>query len=799
MNAALSDRLQVWGLESDTIIYTDGSLGFVLDLTPLDISCADDSRVNSLVEQARHFLNGLPPYLDLQFMQEICGGNDQIIQDHLALGTADKNQMALKLSKDRSTALTRFDEAGRLPKFRLSLIARKPMATKLLQKPKLFSKVKLLQPIAEERLEQEITEMTRLRDDMLRSLNGMGLKACSLKEEEVIQRLYRVWNPNRPVSLGTYRSDDIRNSVVFTDAVIDPQGFSLGDEQHRIISLKLMPEQTFAGMAASLQELPFNSILTLSIHVPDQQKELESLQTQRRLAFSMVSGKSGTRDLDSEAKFQDLETLLEEMVSQGERVFNVGFNIVLRSFDSDELDAQASQVLMKVRELGGAEAMEESLAAFDIFSSLSFPNARVNERLKRMKTTNLTDFLLLYGPWSGHEKPRVLLRSRMGSLVKFDPFSNDLTNANQLVSGGSGAGKSYLVNTLLLQMLKENPRVFIVDIGGSYIKLTETLGGQYVPFGVGGALSLNPFDLKPGDTGPDDQKIKFLVSLVEIMTKEEGAERLPRLERAEIEQAVKDVYAVQANPRLSHLREILLQHPEPSIKRIGKILGPWCGDTPFGQFVDRPSNISLEKPIVCFDLKGMESYPDLQAVGLFIITDLVWRAVQADRSTMKFTIFDESWQLLENEAGAAFIGNVFRTYRKYYASAIAISQTVDDFARSKVAHAILPNSAVKWILRQRGADKESLKEVLSLNDHEIQAIDSLYQERGKYAEAFLMAGDNRIVVAIESTPLEYWICTTDPRDLSAIEATKKTYPDYSNLEILEHLAQYHPHGIAVTP
>ena len=37
---------------------------------------------------------------------------------------------------------------------------------------------------------------------------------------------------------------------------------------------------------------------------------------------------------------------------------------------------------------------------------------------------------------------------------------------------------------------------------------------------------------------------------------------------------------------------------------------------------------SLKKRIVCFDLKGMESQPDLQAVCLFLITDLIWREVQ---------------------------------------------------------------------------------------------------------------------------------------------------------------------------
>ncbi len=116
----------------------------------------------------------------------------------------------------------------------------------------------------------------------------------------------------------------------------------------------------------------------------------------------------------------------------------------------------------------------------------------------------------------------------------------------------------------------------------------------------------------------------------------------------------------------------------------------------------------LKLPLGCFDLKGMEALPDLQAICLFIITDFVWREVQADKTQMKFMIFDECWKLLENESGALFIAEVFRTFRKYMASAVAISQNIDDFAKSKVATAILPNASIKWILRQKGADQERL-------------------------------------------------------------------------------------------
>ena len=153
---------------------------------------------------------------------------------------------------------------------------------------------------------------------------------------------------------------------------------------------------------------------------------------------------------------------------------------------------------------------------------------------------------------------------------------------------------------------------------------------------------------------------------------------------------------------------------------------------------------------------------------------------------------------MENDSASVFIAEVFRTFRKYMASAIAISQNIDDFAKSKIANAILPNSSIKWVLKQKGADKERLKDVLSLNPNEVDLISSLHQERGSYSEAFLMAEDARAVVVIESTPLEYWLATTDGRDLGKIEDYKKKFPELSQLEVLKILALEFPKGVAAS-
>ncbi len=802
-NSALVDKLAVWGFEEGKLIFKDFSLGAILEIEQRDISTSTDEVLNSLHAATGDFLNGLPSSLRIQFVQVVTNDVDSVVNQHESLLVNEAPQLARDLLNDRAVRLRKEGLSGLIPNQKLFVILRRPFARKLPNRKRSFKFWQKNESPTEvawstSLLTPELKLFDVLVQNVKTGFESLGLRGRQLNEEETFQLLFDQWNPAYPLEPPKFDSEDFRDHLLLTDLVVSPRGFVLGGLHHRLLSLKIMPQQTFSAMSERMRELPFDSKLFLTIEVLDQAKEDFSLQTQRRISYAMHIGKKGVTDLESEAKLQDIESLLSKRVSGETKIFNAALNILLRAKEETQLDEQVEIVLQKFRELSGAEGMLESLAATSMFFGLSIPNAEAEERTRRMHTEVLADFIPLFGDWKGHEEPRVLLKNREGGIVKFDPFSPRLTNFNQIVSGGSGAGKSFLTNCLIAQLMKEDPRVFIIDIGGSYKKITENLGGQYVALGTDAALSLNPFDLSETTAEALDQKIKFMTSLVEIMTKESGSGGIGRLERSEIELAIKDVLENEGAPRLTQLKERLSSNSEPALARMGKILGPWVGSTPYGKFVDRESNLKLDKKIVCFDLKGMEAQPDLQAVCLFLITDLIWREVQRDRTSPKFVVFDECWSLLENEAGARFLGEVFRTFRKYRASAIAISQTMDDFANSKVASAILPNSSVKWLMKQTGGNLPSLEKIMRFNERELKLVESVTSKKGFYSEAFLVAGDDKQVVILESSPLEYWLATTDPMDLRAIAQVIVNEPELgaSGFDLLKEMAKRYPNGAA---
>lgn len=790
---SLSELIQIWGFEEDLFLFKDGSLGFSLKMTPIDLQAKSDHEINALKLQTIQVLNGLPENTTLQFVQDIRSENSSKLYNYEELIDEKVHDSVRSLSRERVRHFEQLHSNNNLPTYSLKLVVRLNPTAKLFEK-KMFKSKDFLHKVTEENLKKAVSQARRTQSNIMQSLKSIFEKVEVMPRAEALALIFDQWNPGYPVEIGLIDPEDIRPFVTMTDLVVNPQGFSLGEYHHRLISLKNLPDQTMAAMTECLTTLPFDSRVFVTVEVLDQQKEIEGLQRMRRVAFSMASGDAGrAQDIESRAKLGDLEMILEDVVSNGEKVFNISFHILLKSKDDEELQDQVAQTLSLVRDMNGSEGMVETLATLPIFSQIAIPHARCKERVKKLKSSNVSDFLPLYGPWSGHRKPSVLLRGRHQNLISFNPFDDSHANGNQLISAGSGAGKSFFCNLFVLQMMKENPRVFFVDIGGSYQRLCENLGGQFIPLGVEGGISINPFDLPSGMTEPSHHKIKFLVGLIELMTKEDEQSYLPRDIKAGIEDAILEVYKTVEKPRLSDLRKILESKSE--LKRIAKILSSWCGDTAFGNFIDRQTNVELSNQLIAFDLKGLEAYPELQTVCLYLISDQIWSEVQRDRHRMKFVIYDECWKLLKDKAGQEFIESIFRTCRKYFTSCIAISQAIQDFAESSIASAIIPNCSIKWLLIQNQSNTEPLRKHLGLNENEVDLVQSLSQKKGVYSECYLISGTQRRTLAvIEPTPIELWLATTDPKDLRIIDQRKRENPEKSAFEVLRDLAREFPLG-----
>lgn len=821
--APLCEELPYWEFFEKPkahVVLSDGSLVAGLKLNLTDIECFDTDSINQFTLGLRSALNSVSEGVTLQFYLHVDSEFSDVLTRHKNAESENSHELVKMIAQNRYQVLESAQSNGELYRPHLYLFVRSPMIEAKKISP--FKKKSEFDENAHKSIDDSLEILFQNTETVSSSLSSLGITTRDISKIELQKLVYVYLNPKRSMTEPLPKiqnSNDIelendllkenpwmanqspREQLVFGDLVLDYEQFILDRHYHKVITLKTLPEATYAGQLAQFLRMPFHYDLLLTIEIPSQSSEMAKLQQKRKMAHALAMNNSNrASDLESETKLSSTEELIRELLNTGQRIYASQLTIVLKETATPDglkvLNRQTREVLSRFRSLQGAEGLEETIGSWKIFKNDLVAAPIRQERAKKMKTNNLADFLPIYGPREGDFEPAVIFRNRLNGLVGYNPFDPSLPNYNVLVTGSSGAGKSFLNNCILLQELNRNLRVFIIDIGGSYKKLTEALGGQYLDISLNDKYCINPFHLDNPHEEPSDQKLKSLLAIVESMVSEDEKARLPKLDRVLLEKAIIDLYkssrAKGEVPTLSDLSRCLSDFEEPSMRDISKMLYSWTGDRPYGKLLDGEGSLRADAMICAFDLKGLSSYPDLQSVMLLILNDFILNQVEKDKDHQKRIIIDEAWSLLKTPAAAAFMEYCVRTLRKTRSGITFITQGVEEIVTSPIGSAILNNTATKFIMLQRG-DSEILKNTLKLNSEELSLIFSLQQKKGEFAEGFMIEGLAKQVIRIFPSPIEYWLSTSDAFDNKHLESLMKsglTLP-----ESIVRAATDYPNGI----
>lgn len=822
-DSSLSEELSYWDFSNEPrphIILNDGSLVSGIKLTLLDIECFDDNSVNQLAIRLRGVVNSISENTSVQFCLSVGSDYSEILDKHKNQKSENIHPLIDQIARYREEKFDAAIESAELYKPELTIYLRTKSVSS--NKINFLKKEEAFSSEAFKNYDETLEVLFQNIDTLISSLASIGLTGRLLEVQEMQNQIYKMLNPKRsafePAPMVKTPSEDNlesetldhmewlavqspREQLVFGDLILGFDQFTLDGFHHRLITLKTLPEVTFAGQLSQFLRMPFHYDLTLSFIVPTQSDEMAKLQQKRKMAHSLaVTSGNKASDLESETKLSSTEELIRELLSTGQRIYTAQMTIVLKAPASIEgqkiLNRRVREVLSRFRSLQGAEGLEESVGAWKIFKGNMIGALVKLERAKKFKTNNLVDFLPIYGPRLGDDDPVVLFRNRLNGLVSFNPFDSKLTNYNALVTGSSGAGKSFLNNCILVQELARGLRVFIIDIGGSYKKLTESLGGQYLEMDLSDQYRINPFDISDPSLEPSNQKLKSLLAVIESMIAEDERAKLSKLDRVLLEKAIIELYTEKRKthsvPVMSDLLDKLSKSKESSMVDISKILFMWTGNRPYGKLLDGAGSLRSDAPICTFDLKGLSNYPDLQSVMILILTDFILGQVEQDKINKKRIILDEAWQLLKSNAAAGFMEYCARTLRKTGSGITFITQGVEEIVESPIGPAIMNNTATKFILLQRG-DSEILRNALKLNDQELNLIYSLEQRKGEFAEGFMIEGDHRQVIRIYPSPFEYWLSTSDANDNRYIQELKDQ--GLSLVDAITKASLQYPNGI----
>jgi len=470
----------------------------------------------------------------------------------------------------------------------------------------------------------------------------------------------------------------------------------------------------------------------------------------------------------TQAKLEDALALQEQLVKGAEHFFQFGLYITIPADSLKELN----EVTKEIESTLGSLLIITKHATLQMEEGLKTTIPIGIDQLKvtrNMDTTSLaTTFPFTSSELTANEGILYGVNEHNGSLVIFDRFN--LENANSVIFGKSGSGKSYLVKLEALRSLMFGTEVIIIDPEEEYNHLCQAVSGEYINFGFGSAAKINPFDL-PGQqlsSSPSSQqenelgfKLLSLHSLFKIMMGKLSPDEEAILDRALVAtykaKGITPDPATQNKepPLLEDLYKTLLGMETEGARTLSNRLEKFVKGSLVGIF-DQRSNINLKNPFTVFSLKNVEG--TLRPIVTFIVLDYIWTKVRANLKK-RLIIVDEAWYLMRHEDSAQFLESIAKRARKYYLGLTTITQDVPDFLSSPYGESIITNSSVQILMKQHSAAIDRVGEVFYLSEGEKNLLLS-----ADIGEGLFFAGENHVAIKVIASPEEHKLAISSPKE-----------------------------------
>jgi len=778
-------------LEGDKPEHMEG-IGFCLEMIP------QTGAPPEMADLLATIFNYLPPNSSLQW--SLLGS--PLIDDFLTSYMGER--LDPQYATDQATA-ERWDLYRSLSMRRASFFARGATQPVIPNSPYLMREFRLVMSVvipATTIEEDQIKEIISLRETCITALKTYYLHSHEWEPEDLINWCALITNPHEALlerkapHINYDEGRQIKSQIVHPNTVIrvTDNGLSFGLPQHgnemiaRCMSVRSYPRVCTLNTMGNLigdavqTALGYSSPFCITLSVVTQDWEETRAITQMKAARATQKAESPMAKFMPELKDNKRDwDIAQRAFDEGSGTVKLVHQVILFAKPSDI--ARAEQSAQGIWRSTQFELVQDTFMQVQGFLSsmpMSMTKALQNdiERAKRFTTKtiqNAVNMAPLVAEWRGaygrEEKGKVLgpvmaLWGRRGQAMGVDLFCNSSGNYNACVVGTSGSGKSVFLNDLALSYLSVGGRVWIVDIGRSYEKICNTVGGQYIEFTENSGIRLNPFSLVDNI----DEDMEMLKPLFAQMIS--PFEPLDAFRMSQLGMHIQSVwldYGKEAT--VDHLAHSLINNCElggpnplqedpewvakvramtyeerqkicdPRIRDMGLSLYPFSSDGPHGKYFVGDANINFNSNFIVLELEELSTKNELQAVVMYMLMYKITKEMYLTRDQLKICIIDEAWTLLGAGSSSEFIENGYRRARKYNGSFITATQGMGDYYISKAAEAALNNADWMFLFRQKPESILALEksEKLVIDEHMKDMLLSI-KKTDAFSEVFVHAG-----------------------------------------------------------
>lgn len=570
------------------------------------------------------------------------------------------------------------------------------------------------------------------------------------------------------------------------------------------------PSRVRAGWMSSLVNAGEGVDVDVHLRRENRSKTIDKVAQRIRLNRTKLKGIQ-----DTSTDYEELTNSIRAgyfikngIANYNEDLFYISVFITVSAKTYDELMWRKQQIsdMLKSMDMYTSDcAFQQEAALQAVMPFLSVP-ASLEKKSRRNVLTSGAASTYLFTSFEMSDDTGVLLGVNRynNSLCIVDLFNTKMhKNANLVLIGTSGAGKTFTMQLLALRMRMRGIQCFIIAPikGHEFRRACERIGGEFIRIAPGSPHCINIMEIRHTlspemelldgmDYSEMDsllaRKIQQLMTFFGLLIPDMSNEEEQMLDEALIKTYADfgidhdnaSIYADRAAnpPRMKPMPILgdLHKHlkANPMTARLAAIVSRFV--TGSAQSFNRATNVDLSNKYIVLDLSELKG--KLLPVGMFIALDYVWDQIKADRTMRKAIFIDEIWQLIgasSNRMAAEFCLEIFKVIRGYGGAAISATQDLSDFFSlddGKYGRAIINNSKNKIILNLEPDEARYVQETLKLTRTEVRAITQF--ERG---EALVSSNNNKIPVVIRASKTETEMITTDRAELEEIVREKKAH------------------------
>lgn len=480
-----------------------------------------------------------------------------------------------------------------------------------------------------------------------------------------------------------------------------------------MVSIKDWPGRTMPGMFDELARLPFAFDLTQSFALVERREALSRMNLALRRMQSAE---------DEALSLRDELSIAKDEVAAGRAGFGEHHTtIAIHAGDLKTLDGHVAEVIALMADLG-INAVREDLALEPAFWAQFPGNFRYIARRGLVSTTNFAGLASLHNfpvgrPSGNHWGDAVTLFETTAAGPYFFNFhaaggGGDLGNFT--VIGPSGSGKTVVLNFLLAQAQRFNPRTVFFDKDRGAELFIRAIGGSYDRLAPGRPSGLNPLQL------PDSAENRaFLSEWLILLAGGADAAELDLIREAI------DTSFAQALPRrrLRHVVELLRGGDRPRADDLHARLRPWWGEGERAWLFDNAADTTdLTQRTVGFDMTAILDDPVARTPAMLYFFHRVEERLDG---TPAIIVVDEGWKALDDDVFVRRIKDWEKTIRKRNGIVGFATQSAQDALESRIASAIIEQAATQIFMINPKARAEDYINGFGLSRHEFDLVRTL--------------------------------------------------------------------------